>query len=783
MIQIQQENALLDKPNFEKYTESCWQKLKRTCGFGMWEDDRIIFLNGITYPRYFHKNIVANTKYNLLTFVPLVLYTQFKYFLNAFSLLLALTQLFQILRVGFVITYIGPLLFILSISISKEAYDDLTRYCRDREVNNTEFKVLQGDGSFRNVQSANLKVGNIIEIQQGQRIPADLILLYTSEKSGSVFIKTDQLDGETDWKLRKAVRMTQSSLVNDPHQNLLNLNYRIEAEKPTKNIYSFTGRIISADTGQTEPLGLENTMWANTVLTIGISLCQIVYTGKETRSQMNTRSPRTKIGILDKEVNFMIFIVFLLMFALSMIMVALNRFHQWYIMLIRFIVLLSCIIPISLRVNFDIAKLYYCYIISNDDKIKGTIARNSTIPEELGRIEYLFSDKTGTLTQNVMEFKKLCINNVIMEKKEIIDKQKELLSDGRFKTPFHDIEIELNAGESENKSSFKTIKRRQNDVLLDTMTCLALCHSVTPSYVGKEKEYQASSPDEIALVKFSDEFGIILKERSQTELILIVDQKEYKFEILAEFPFTSATKRMGIILKDMTNGRIIFLLKGAEVELRKKVKSDVQYIVDDNCLELAKSGLRTLVFCEKMVKNDEFEEWMREYNLARESMQEREAKTRVVIEKLENNMELLGISGVEDKLQEDVSKVMNNLKEAGIKIWMLTGDKAETAKCISISSGLKKSNEKFEEILDLPDDKFSIENHLKTIKSKSTSNTILLIDGNTFANTLIHCEVLFFETAATCKGVVVCRCSPTQKTIVVNKMKLYTRKRCAGSFK
>ena len=108
-------------------------------------------------------------------------------------------------------TYYSPLCFVLFITLTKEAWDDITRYRRDKELNNKEHqKLSKNNGAYLTVTSATMRVGDIIKVKHGERIPADLILLYTTEKSGSVFIKTDQLDGETDWKLRKAISITQS---------------------------------------------------------------------------------------------------------------------------------------------------------------------------------------------------------------------------------------------------------------------------------------------------------------------------------------------------------------------------------------------------------------------------------------------------------------------------------------------------------------------------------------------------------------------------------------------
>ena len=164
-------------------------------------------------------------------------------------------------------------------------------------------------------------------------------------------------------------------------------------------------------------MSLENTLWANTVLASpGFILGLVVYTGIETRSMMNARDAKTKVGKLDLELNWMSKCLFAVMVFISLIVVALDEFQgQWIIKFFRFVLLLSYIIPISLRVNLDMAKIYYSYCIYKDTEIDGTIPRNSTIPEELGRIQYLLTDKTGTLTKNEMVFKKVAMQYAMFD--------------------------------------------------------------------------------------------------------------------------------------------------------------------------------------------------------------------------------------------------------------------------------------------------------------------------------------------------------------------------------
>ena len=165
-------------------------------------------------------NKLNNNKYNVLTFVPVVLFNQFKFFYNLFFLLIALSQFVPALKVGYLFTYVAPLAFVLMITLVKEAVDDIQRFRKDKALNNKKYESLDRDGTWTIKTSAMMKVGDIIKVSQNERFPADCLLLYTTEKNGSVFIRTDQLDGETDWKLRKAVAVTQSQAVQNSAQSL-----------------------------------------------------------------------------------------------------------------------------------------------------------------------------------------------------------------------------------------------------------------------------------------------------------------------------------------------------------------------------------------------------------------------------------------------------------------------------------------------------------------------------------------------------------------------------------
>uniref|UniRef100_A0A915J7D5 P-type ATPase N-terminal domain-containing protein n=1 Tax=Romanomermis culicivorax TaxID=13658 RepID=A0A915J7D5_ROMCU len=157
------------------------------------------------YPR----NGVQNRKYNFFTFIPIVLFNQFKFFLNLYFLIMALSQFIPEIRVGYLSTYWGPLGFVLGVTMIREAIDDFRRYMRDREVNSKIYEKVTSYGR-KTTKSSRIEVGDLIVVHKDERVPADMVLLRTTEKPGACFIRTDQLDGETDWKLRIATPVTQN---------------------------------------------------------------------------------------------------------------------------------------------------------------------------------------------------------------------------------------------------------------------------------------------------------------------------------------------------------------------------------------------------------------------------------------------------------------------------------------------------------------------------------------------------------------------------------------------
>ncbi|PAV15674.1 aminophospholipid-transporting P-type ATPase [Pyrrhoderma noxium] len=768
----------------------------------------------------FPANIVRNQKYNVFTFLPIVLYEQFKFFFNLYFLLVALSQFVPQLRIGFLTTYIAPLAFVLTVTMGKEAYDDYKRNLRDKEANSAKYLILEPSSSSsprsshddhledeehdnpdapmhpstgpqtRAIPSSKIRVGDLVFLEKNQRVPADMVLLRTSDASGTCFIRTDQLDGETDWKLRVAVPSCQK-LRSD--RELLRLDAEIYADAPIKDIHTFIGTfsinspppersnvdgVPLGPVPKVEPLTVENVLWSNTVLAAGSAVGLVIYTGSETRAVMNTSHPETKTGLLEIEINRLAKILCAVTFVLSLAMVALNGFRgQWYIYLFRFLILFSSIIPISLRVNLDMGKTVYSHLIMTDNEIPSTIVRTSTLPEELGRIEYLLSDKTGTLTQNEMELKKLHMGTMSYS----ADSMDEVAHQLALAFGLSSEQANLRQGSIPTGIQFATRGRRDmSSRVKDVVTGLALCHNVTPvTNDDGSVTYQASSPDEVAIVKWTESIGLTLVFRDRTHITLQTPEgMRLEFEVLDIFPFTSESKRMGIVVREVSSGEVTFLQKGADVVMARIVQRNDW--LEEECANMAREGLRTLVIGRKRLSEQTYQAFKDRYHMASIQLQGRnEAMAEVVAEFLERDLELLGLTGVEDKLQDDVKSTIELLRNAGIKIWMLTGDKIETATCIAISTKLVARNQYIHQVAKLKTSD-EVKHQLDFLQAKP--DCCLVIDGESLQLCLNLYKNEFIEIATKLSAVVACRCSPTQKADVARFIRRHTKKRvcCIG---
>ncbi|GFY73021.1 phospholipid-transporting ATPase IA [Trichonephila inaurata madagascariensis] len=739
-------------------------------------EHRVIHLNALQKQK-FCINRISTAKYNVFSFLPKFLFEQFRRYSNIFFLFIALLQQIPNVSPTGRYTTAVPLIFILSISAIKEIAEDIKRHLADDSVNKAEVLGLR-NGVWTQIRWTDVVVGDILKITSGHFFPADLVLLSSSEPHAMCYIETANLDGETNLKIRQGLPQTSSWLT---PRDLGRLRGTLECEAPNRHLYEFTGNLRIAGK-QTLPLGadqllLRGAKLRNTNWVFGI----VVYTGHETKLMMNSTTAPLKRSTVDRITNNQILMLFLLLIILCLISAIASELwmknhvtYDWYLGIddlsssnfgytfLTFIILYNNLIPISLQVTLELVRYVQAIFINMDinmyDKGSDTpaMARTSNLNEELGQVKYIFSDKTGTLTENIMVFKQCSIAG--------IKYGSEAEFDGTT----------LLSNYQNNHSTAAYIK--------EFLTLMAVCHTVVPEKDTDSGDllYQAASPDEGALVKGAKQLGFVFTTRTPDSVIVKALGKEETYAILNVLEFNSDRKRMSVIVRG-PDGKIKLYCKGADTVIYERL-SDRQHhkeITLEHLKEFASNGLRTLCLAVAEIPAEFYEHWNETFHKASTAIQYRERKIQDAAQLIETNLTLLGATAIEDKLQEGVPEAISDLLKADIKFWVLTGDKQETAinigyscKLLSPSMALMVINES-----SLDNTREAIRRHMQDFGDllRKEHDVALIIDGKTLKYALSS-DVRrdFVDIALSCKSVICCRVSPMQKAEIVEMVQLAT---------
>ncbi|XP_066504919.1 phospholipid-transporting ATPase IA isoform X4 [Hoplias malabaricus] len=741
------------------------------------EDARLIFINQPQFTK-FCSNRVSTAKYNVLTFLPRFLYSQFRRAANSFFLFIALLQQIPDVSPTGRWTTLVPLLFILVVAAVKEVIEDLKRHKADSVVNKKETQVLR-NGAWEIVHWEKVAIGEVVKASNGDHLPADLIILSSSEPQGMCYIETSNLDGETNLKIRQGLQIT--SEIKDI-ESLTRLSGRMECESPNRHLYEFVGN-IRLDGHSTVPLGpdqillrgaqLRNTQWVHGI---------VVYTGHDTKLMQNSTRPPLKLSNVERITNFQILVLFGCLLAISLVCSIGQTIWKyqygndaWYMDLnyggaanfglnfLTFIILFNNLIPISLLVTLEVIKFIQAYFINWDTDMlyeatnTPAMARTSNLNEELGQVKYIFSDKTGTLTCNVMQFKKCTIAGVAY------GHSTHSMEEAGFNDP----------SLLENLQS----NHPTAPVIMEFMNMMAICHTAVPERSEDTITYQAASPDEGALVRAARNLGFIFSARTPDSVIVESLGEEERYELLHVLEFTSARKRMSVIMRT-PSGKIRLYCKGADTVVYDRLADNSRYkdITLKHLEQFATEGLRTLCFAVADISESFYQQWQEVHHRACTSLQNRALKLEESYELIEKNLQLLGATAIEDKLQDRVPETIETLMKADIKIWILTGDKQETAinighscKLLTKNMGLLVINE---ETLDGTRETLSHHCSMLGDALHKENDCALIIDGKTLKYALTFgARQYFLDLALSCKAVICCRVSPLQKSEVVEMVK------------
>ncbi|XP_015744534.1 phospholipid-transporting ATPase IC isoform X2 [Python bivittatus] len=814
------DRAFYEQPQFQKTTFLCIQKSK------------------------YAGNAIKTYKYNPITFLPLNLFEQFKRVANFYFLILLILQTIPQITTLSWYTTMFPLLLVLGITAIKDLVDDIARHRMDNEINNRTCDVIRGK-RFQNAKWKDIEVGDVIRLRKNAFVPADILLLSSSEPNSLCYVETAELDGETNLKFKMSLEVTDRCLQEE--SALAAFDGLIECEEPNNRLDKFTGTLIWRGNRyalDADKILLRGCKIRNTDVCHGL----VIFAGGDTKIMKNSGKTWFKRTKIDSLMNYMVYTIFVLLILVSSGLAIGHTYWEqqignssWYLYdglnndpsyrgflnFWGYIIVLNTMVPISLYVSVEVIRLGQSYFINWDlqmyypEKDTAAKARTTTLNEQLGQITYIFSDKTGTLTQNIMTFKKCSINGQTygdcrdktgqeLNHPEEVDFSWNMYADGKLNFYDHYLIEQIKSGKEAEIQQFFLL--------------LAICHTVMVDASDGELSYHAASPDEGALVTAARNFGYAFLSRTQNTITISEMGTVRTYDVLAILDFNSDRKRMSVITRD-PNGAIRLYCKGADTVIfeRLQPKNPKKQDTEDALGAFASETLRTLCLCYKNISNSEYEAWNKKFMAASVVSSNREEALDKVYEEIEQNLILLGATAIEDKLQDGVPETISKLAKADIKIWVLTGDKKETAENIGFSCELLTDETTIcygEDISALLQTRLENQRNRSSVNTSNIANEpffqqgrnrALIITGSWLNEILLekkkkkkkllklkfprtveekqkHMESKrradlnkeqqqrnFVDLACECSAVICCRVTPKQKAMVVDLVKRYKK--------
>uniref|UniRef100_A0A8B9RLR4 Phospholipid-transporting ATPase n=1 Tax=Astyanax mexicanus TaxID=7994 RepID=A0A8B9RLR4_ASTMX len=698
------------------------------------EEERHVRANDRDYNERFSyaDNHIKTAKYTFYTFLPVNLFEQFQRFANAYFLVLLILQLIPEISSLSWFTTIVPLVLVLTITAVKDATDDyVSTLC-----------VLPHLDTLINSKICLIDLFTLssVSLWAGQ---ADVLLLSSSEP----------------YALTVLLSVTYVPSLGE-----------VICEPPNNKLDKFIGTLYWKDNKYSldnEKMLLRGCILRNTEWCFGM----VIFAGLQTKLMQNCGRTKFKRTSIDRLMNTLVLWIFGFLICMGITLSIGNTIWEqrvgrdfwayllWdkllsspvfsgFLTFWSYIIILNTVVPISLYVSVEVLRLGHSYFINWDRKMyysrKDTPAeaRTTTLNEELGQVEFIFSDKTGTLTQNIMVFSKCSINGKTYGKNMVTESHVSVTLTAQ-KTPCVDFSFNplMDRKFHFHDSSLVEAIKLEEPLVQEFFRLLALCHTVMPEERSEgELVYQAQSPDEGALVTAARNFGFVFRARTPETITLYEMGQFVTYQLLAILDFNNVRKRMSVIVRN-PEGQLKLYSKGADTiifDLLDQSNEELMYTTSEHLNEFAGEGLRTLALAYKDLDEDMFDEWMKKLLFASTSLNNREESLGALYEEIEEGLMLLGATAIEDKLQEGVPETISCLTLANIKIWVLTGDKLETAMNIGYSCNM------------LRDD----------------MNEVFIISD---------LEQILLDVACLCKTVICCRVTPLQKAQVVELVKRHKR--------
>ncbi|XP_054959272.2 phospholipid-transporting ATPase IK isoform X3 [Pan paniscus] len=699
-------------------------------------------------------NVIRTAKYNFFSFLPLNLYEQFHRVSNLFFLLIIILQSIPDISTLPWCSLSTPMVCLLFIRATRDLVDDMGRHKSDKAINNRPCQILMGK-SFKQKKWQDLCVGDVVCLRKDNIVPADMLLLASTEPSSLCYVETVDIDGETNLKFRQALMVTHKELATI--KKMASFQGTVTCEAPNSRMHHFVGCLEWNDKKYSLDIGnllLRGCRIRNTDTCYGL----VIYAGFDTKIMKNCGKIHLKRTKLDLLMNKLVVVIFISVVLVCLVLAfgfgfSVKEFkdHHYYLSGVHgssvaaesffvfwsFLILLSVTIPMSMFILSEFIYLGNSVFIDWDLQMYykpqdvPAKARSTSLNDHLGQVEYIFSDKTGTLTQNILTFNKCCINGrVYGPDSEATTRPKEnpyvwnKFSDGKLL--FH------------NAALLHLVRTNRDEAVREFWRLLAICHTVMVRESPRERPdqllYQAASPDEGALVTAARNFGYVFLSRTQDTITIMELGEERVYQVLAIMDFNSMRKRMSVLVRK-PEGTICLYTKGADTVIFERLhrKGAMEFATEEALAAFAQETLRTLCLAYREVAEDIYEDWQQRHQEASLLLQNQAQALQQVYNEMEQNLRLLGATAIEDRLQDGVPETIKCLKKSNIKIWVLTGDKQETAVNIGFACELLSENMLIleeKEISRILETYWENSNNLLTRESLSQVKLALVINGD-----------------------------------------------------
>uniref|UniRef100_H3BFM7 Phospholipid-transporting ATPase n=1 Tax=Latimeria chalumnae TaxID=7897 RepID=H3BFM7_LATCH len=717
--------------------------------------------HGHYVPQKFADNRIISSKYTVWNFIPKNLFEQFRRIANFYFLIIFLVQL-MIDTPTSPVTSGLPLFFVITVTAIKQGYEDWLRHKADNEVNGAPVYVVRSGGLVK-TRSKNIRVGDIVRVAKDETFPVDLVLLSSDREDGTCHVTTASLDGETNLKTHFAVPETA---VLQSVTSLDTLSAVIECQQPEADLYRYGGlkklREIIPNITRKSSFSWNN-LKNKTYSSISLMESLINHIMMDTKTYQLSWSMNIKAIITD-------LVVFLLsiLSQTSSITFLCNQKPSFFFFFLPMQLLQHLIIILleykTIANNLQTKVLYF--LIESFDIVSSAPA--ITVSNSMCSMLFIGGD---TFAKHKFFF------------------FKPVFSELKFNT-------EVTSMHSGLGTIFYSCKQFENlQYLMNTqeeelfLKAVSLCHTVQISYdqtdgildgfrhangvSSSHMEYYASSPDEKALVEATRRIGVSFTGGNGENLEIKIFGKPERYKLLHVLEFDANRRRMSVIVQTSSGDQFLFT-KGAESSILPNTKGGEIDKTRLHVNEFALKGLRTLCVAYRRFIPEEYKKVDRCLHEARTALQQREERLAEAFDFIERDLHLLGATAVEDKLQDKVQETIEALRVAGIKVWVLTGDKHETAVSVSLSCGHFHRAMNILELIGQKTDNDCAEQLRRLARRIKEDHVIqhgLVVDGASLSLALREHEKLFMEVCRNCSAVLCCRMAPLQKAKVVRLLK------------